>query len=96
MPVCTRCGKKAWPPSPTCSACYSKTVLKQVDKKGVLIEFAASHVRGHEGTFGIVQMDGFRLVGSFGSAKLEEGMRVRMVDCGIRNGTPYYCFAPAR
>jgi uncharacterized OB-fold protein len=96
VPVCTRCDKKVWPPSTTCPACYSKTALKKVGRKGVLVEFATSHVTGHEGTFGIVEMDGFRLVGSFDSADLEEGMKVRMGDCGVRDGAPYYFFAPER
>ncbi|HEX9677556.1 hypothetical protein [Nitrososphaera sp.] len=94
VPVCTRCGKKAWPPSSTCASCYSKTALKKVGSTGVLVEFAASHLRGHEGIFGIVEMDGFRLVGSFESTELAEGMQVRMVDCGMRDGTPCYLFAP--
>ncbi len=76
--------------------CYSKTALKKVDTKGVLIEFATSHVRGHEGTFGIVKMDGFRLVGSFNNTELSVGIRVRMVKCGVRDGTPYYFFAPEK
>lgn len=80
----------------TCPECYSKTALKKVNNKGVLVEFATSHVRGHEGVFGIVQMDGFRLVGSFDSAQLAEGMQVRMVKCGMRDGTPYYIFAPEK
>jgi len=62
----------------------------------VLVEFATSHLRGHEGVFGIVQMDGFRLVGSFESADLSEGMDVRMIECGMKDGTPYYLFAPEK
>lgn len=94
VPVCTRCGKKAWPPSSTCPICYSKTALRKVSGSGVLVEFASSHVRGREGLFGIVEMDGFRLVGSFHTAELVEGMRVRMVACGKKDGAPYYLFAP--
>lgn len=96
VPICKRCGKKAWPPSSTCPICYSKTVLKRAGRKGVLVEFAASHVRGHEGVFGIVEMDGFRLMGSFDSAELSPGMEVRMVDCGVKDGTPYYSFVPEK
>lgn len=91
--MCKKCGKKAWPPSPTCPECYSKTALKKVSSRGVLVEFAASHVRGREGIFGIVQMDGFRLVGSFENAELAQGISVRMVECGIKDDTPYYLFA---
>lgn len=55
-----------------------------------------SHLRGHEGIFGIVQMDGFRLVGSFENAELAQGISVRMVECGMRDGAPYYLFAPEK
>jgi uncharacterized OB-fold protein len=71
-----------------------------VNPHGVLVEFSRSHVRNHEGAFGIVEMaDGFRLVGSFlgdyDEAKLEEGMQVKMVRCGTRpDGAPFYEFAP--
>jgi uncharacterized OB-fold protein len=96
VPVCKKCKKKAWPPSSTCPACYSFTALQQVDRKGVIIEFGTSHVNGHEGIFGIVEMAGFRLVGSFDSPKLSEGMLVRMMDCGMRDDIPYYLFAPEK
>lgn len=94
VPVCTRCGKKAWPPSSTCPICYSTTALRKVSDRGVLVEFASSHMRGWEGLFGIVEMDGFRLVGSFQTTELAEGMKVRMVACGKKDGAPYYLFAP--
>lgn len=71
-------------------------MLKKVSTKGVLVEFAMSHLRGHEGIFGIVQMDGFRLVGSFENAELAQGISVRMVECGMRDGAPYYLFAPEK
>jgi hypothetical protein len=93
MPVCTSCGKKAWPPSPICPACLSKTSLKKIRPEGTLVEFADSHIRDHEGIFGIVEMDGFRLVGSFDiGAPLHEGANVRMDRCGLRDGAPYYHF----
>lgn len=95
VPVCTSCGKKAWPPSARCPSCLSKTRFAKVATAGTLVEFAASHVRGREGTFGIVEMDGFRLVGSIGDAKLREGMKVKMSKCGVGpDGTPYYHFEP--
>jgi uncharacterized OB-fold protein len=96
VPVCTSCGKKAWPPSAHCPSCLSKTRFAKAALAGTLIEFAASHVKGQEGTFGIVQLDGFRLVGSIGGANLKEGMDVKMSKCGIGpDGTPYYHFHPA-
>jgi uncharacterized OB-fold protein len=96
VPMCTKCGKRAWPPSPSCPKCFGKVVLKKVDKTGILVEFATSHVRGHEGVFGIIEMDGFRLVGSFdGDKKLCNGMKVRLDKCGVNaEGAPFYHFVP--
>ncbi|AIF83877.1 putative nucleic-acid-binding protein containing a Zn-ribbon [Candidatus Nitrososphaera evergladensis SR1] len=94
VPVCTSCGQKAWPPSPTCPKCFGRTALKKVGKTGTLAEFATSHVRGHEGVFGIVEMDGFRLVGSLdGDKKLRKGVKVKMDRCGVNaEGAPFYHF----
>lgn len=101
VPMCTSCGKRAWPPSPHCPSCLHPTRPETVNPHGVLVEFSHSHVRNHEGAFGIIDMaDGFRLVGSFlgdggNGAKLEKGMRVKMVGCGVRpDGAPFYEFAP--
>lgn len=96
VPVCTKCGKKAWPPAPACASCFSKTALKKMDRAGVLVEFARSHVRGHEGVFGMVQMGGFMLIGSFDNAKLRKGMKVMMDRCGVSDATPFYHFTPEK
>lgn len=96
VPVCTSCRKKAWPPSARCPSCLSTTRFAKVGTAGTLVEFAASHFKDRKGAFGIVEMDGFRLVGSLGDAKLAEGMKVRMTKCGVEpDGTPYYHFQPA-
>lgn len=95
--ICASCMKKVWPPFPTCPYCLSKTSLKKIETTGILLEFADSRIRDHEGIFGLVEMDGFRLVGSFDSAaRLREGMKVMMDRCGLRNGTPYYHFTPQK
>ena len=94
IPVCKVCKKKVWPPSLTCPLCYSRTVLKSVSTKGVLVEFSTSYLGNHEGIFGIVQMDGFKMMGSFDNPELSKGMRVRMKECGLRDGRPYFCFVP--
>ncbi|MEO9364338.1 MAG: zinc ribbon domain-containing protein [Nitrososphaera sp.] len=96
VPVCTTCGKRAWPPSPSCPECFGKTALKKVGKIGMLVEFATSYVRGHEGVFGIIEMDGFRLVGSLDNGNLRKGLKVEMDRCGVdAEGTPFYHFIPA-
>lgn len=94
VPVCIACKTKAWPPSPYCPRCLARTVFRKVRTTGTLLEFSTSHVRDHEGVFGIVDMDGIRLVGSFDSnATLYKGMKVRMSRCGLSDaGTPYYWF----
>jgi uncharacterized OB-fold protein len=96
VPVCTSCGKKAWPPSARCPSCLSGTKFVKVRTAGKLVEFAASHIKGREGTFGIVELDGFRIVGSVGGTKLKEGMKVKMTKCGVGpDGSPYYHFEAA-
>lgn len=73
-------------------------MLKKVAKTGTLAEFATSYVRGHEGTFGVIEMDGFRLIGSLDSSignGLHRGLKVRMDRCGINEeGSPFYHFSP--
>lgn len=95
-PVCASCGRRAWPPSQLCPQCLSKTSLKKVETTGTLLEFTTSHVKGKEGVFGVIEMSGIRLIGSFVSDQLKEGMKVRMTKCGVRpDGTAFYAFAPA-
>lgn len=96
MPMCTFCGSKAWPPSHRCPRCLRKTSLKKIETTGTLIEFTNSHVKGKEGVFGLVEMSGIKIVGSFGDSQLKEGMKVRMTECGVRpDGTAFYFFVPA-
>ena len=67
-----------------------------METNGTLLEFTSSHVKGKEGVFGVVEMSGIKLIGSFGSDQLKEGMKVRMTKCGVRpDGTAFYSFAPA-
>ncbi|HVX01995.1 MAG TPA: hypothetical protein VHA09_02465 [Nitrososphaera sp.] len=75
--------------------------MKKTRKTGTLTEFATSYLRDHEGTFGIIEMDGFRLIGAFdndgdnGDKGLRKGMKVRMDRCGISaEGSPFYHFSP--
>ncbi len=96
VPVCTVCKAKSWPPSPFCQKCLSRTVFRKVKTEGILQEFATSFVRDHEGVFGIVDMDGIKIIGSFATDKLQKGMQVKMTRCGIKSGTPFYIFEPSR
>lgn len=97
MPVCTSCGSSAWPPSHRCPHCLSKTSLKKIQTTGTLIEFTRSHIKDKEGVFGLIEMSGIKLVGSFDDHQLKEGMKVRMTGCGVRpDGTAFYAFASAQ
>jgi uncharacterized OB-fold protein len=97
VPVCTLCGRMAWPPSGRCPHCLSKTSLKKMQTTGTMLEFSHSHVNGKEGGFGLIEMSGIRLVGSLGDHPMVEGMKVTMIKCGLGpDGTPFYSFAPAK
>jgi uncharacterized OB-fold protein len=86
-----------WPPSHHCPNCLSKTSLKKIEITGILLEFTSSYVKGKEGIFGLVEMSGIKLIGSFGTQHLKEGMKVRMKGCGIMpDGTTFYSFTPAK
>lgn len=95
VPICKSCGRKAWPPAKLCPVCLSNTSLEKVESVGIVIEFAKSHVKNKEGSFGILDIDGIRLVGALKTDKISSGMRMRMVECGIsEDGSPFYDFAP--
>jgi len=95
VPKCMSCGSNAWPPSHCCPYCLSKTSLKKIETTGILLEFTSSHCKGKEGIFGLVEMSGIKLVGSFHTTHLKEGMKVRMKECGIGpDGTAFYFFTP--
>ena len=97
MPTCISCGSKAWPPSHRCPRCLSKTSLKKIETTGILLEFANSHVKGKEGIFGLVEMSGIKLVGSFDTSLLKEGMKVRMKECRVGpDGAAFYHFTPTK
>jgi len=72
-------------------------LLRKIETTGTLIEFTSSHVNGKEGVFGLVEMSGIKLVGSFADSHLKEGMKVEMTGCGIApDGTAFYSFTATR
>jgi uncharacterized OB-fold protein len=96
VPVCSSCRTKVWPPFPDCPKCLSKASLQIIDTTGILVEFTNSYVKGMEGTFGLIEMSGIKLIGSFKtSSQLTEGIRVKMTRCGITSdGIAFYFFEP--
>ncbi|MDQ3837598.1 MAG: zinc ribbon domain-containing protein [Thermoproteota archaeon] len=95
LPICTLCKSKVWPPTSYCPNCLSSTSLEIVDLDGTLLYFTQSYVKGLEGAYGLVEMSGIRLIGSFDNARLKDGLKVKMVRCGLTpNGSPFYFFEP--
>jgi uncharacterized protein len=93
LPVCTSCKNKMWPPSNFCSLCFSKTSLEVIDTTGTLIHLTKSYFKGTEGYYGLVEISGIRLIGSFDKPDLPEGARVKMIRCGMgQDGGPFYVF----
>ena len=91
--VCASCKKKIWPPFKYCPKCLSKAHLLKIDRNGVLLEFTFSHLENIGGVFGIVEIRGIRLVGSIFGGPLRQGMKVKMIKCGINpDGSPFYHF----
>jgi uncharacterized OB-fold protein len=95
IPRCNSCNTKVWPPYQYCPQCHSKTALEAIDTIGTLLEFTKSSIEGMQGTFGLVDMSGIKLVGSFNTSELREGQKVKMVRCGINSdGVTFYSFEP--
>jgi uncharacterized OB-fold protein len=96
VPVCTLCKSKAWPPSRYCPHCLYGTSLQEIESTGTLLEFTTSYIKGKEGIFGVVEMSGVKIVGSFDSMQPKEGMKVKMSGCGVMpDGTAFYHFTKA-
>lgn len=97
IPICSFCKSKVWPPSRYCPHCLGKTSLQEVETTGIVLEFTSSHIKDKEGLFGLIEMSGIKIVGSFeNNLQLKEGMKVKMSGCGVMpNGTAFYHFAKA-
>jgi uncharacterized OB-fold protein len=95
LPVCVSCRKKMWPPSHICSTCLSDTIFKKIRRTGRLVVASRSYVKDREGVFGVIDIDGIRIVGSLNSDRLPIGTIMEMTACGVRkDGTPFYDFEP--
>ena len=95
VPRCTSCNTKVWPPCHYCPQCQSRTALEAIETVGTLLEFTNSSIEGMQGTFGLIDMSGIKLLGSFNTSELREGQKVKMVRCGINSdGGTFYAFEP--
>jgi uncharacterized protein len=97
VPICGSCKTKVWPPSHYCPRCLSKASLEIIETSGTLLEFTDSYVEGMKGTFGLIEMSGIKLIGSFDTSDLREGLKVKMVTCGVKpDGNAFYFFKPIK
>ena len=95
VPRCNSCNTKVWPPCHYCPQCHSGTALEAIETIGTLLEFTNSSIGAIQGTFGLVDMSGIKLLGSFNTSDLREGQKVKMVRCGINSdGATFYSFEP--
>ena len=61
---------------------------------GFIKEITTSYTKGTAKIYGIVDMQGIKLVGSL-SSNASVGLKVQMTDCGIReNGSLFFNFDP--
>jgi uncharacterized OB-fold protein len=95
VPRCGSCNIRVWPPCHYCPQCHSKTALEAIETIGTLLEFTNSSIEGMQGTFGLVDMSGIKLLASFNTPELREGQKVKMLRCGINSdGATFYFFEP--
>jgi uncharacterized OB-fold protein len=94
IPYCISCNSATWPPSDHCYLCASKTKLRRIEHiTGKLVEFTASNDMGSRRVFGVVDIEGVKLIGSIKSLLPYVGMNLNINACGVlSDGTPFYEF----
>jgi uncharacterized OB-fold protein len=94
IPYCIRCNSPSWPPIERCNICMSRVKLKRIKTPvGHLIEHTTAYNMSKPVIFGVIELDGIKLVGSLHSVAPYVGMGLRMINCGVSaDGTPFYEF----
>ena len=86
IPECLSCKKIIWPPAEFCDVCYNETRLKSGEFSGKIIEYS----KQNDEYFCMVEfLDTFRLIAKM-KEKPENGQIVKMLKCGISNGTHFF------
>lgn len=81
---CVKCNKYIWPPNYICNCCNSKASLRKIEQVGILLEKTHSNILGKEGTFGIGEFGGIRLIGTIKEdARIGECIRIHEI--GLKN-----------
>jgi uncharacterized OB-fold protein len=94
IPYCIGCSLPVWPPIDQCYFCMSRVKLRRIRSPvGSLIEYTTAHNLCSPIIFGVIRINGIKLVGSLKSISPQIGMRVKMMNCGVSGeGTPFYEF----
>lgn len=94
IPICLNCDSRIWPPTNTCSNCYSgKIRMSKLESKGRLIEHSSSFIGSTE-ILGLVEIAGIRLIGILREGNLKPGSTVKLIKCGLdKDKSPYYEFS---
>ena len=81
-------------PIDQCYFCMSRVKLRRIRSPvGSLIEYTTARNLCSPIIFGVVRINGIKLVGSLKSISPQIGMRVKMINCGVSGeGTPFYEF----
>ncbi len=61
---CHKCKRYLWPLNFFCNTCFSKTRLKKIINKGILLEKSYSHFGIKKGSFGIGEFGEIRIIGT--------------------------------
>ena len=86
IPECLSCKKIIWPPAEFCDVCYNETRLKSGEFSGKIIEYS----KQNDEYFCMVEfLDAFRLIAKM-KEKPENGQIVKILKCGISNGTHFF------
>jgi uncharacterized OB-fold protein len=95
LPYCIKCDLPAWPPVDRCYHCMSRVGLREIRfPVGRLLEYTTARNISPPVVFGIVSIDGIKVIGSLDSSVSPRvGIDVKMTNCGISSdGTPFYEF----
>jgi uncharacterized protein len=82
---CNKCEKYIWPPNYVCNLCYSKASFRKVNDEGILLEKAHSSILGKEGSFGVGEFSGIRLIGNINDG-VKVGDSIKIQQIRVKNG----------
>jgi uncharacterized OB-fold protein len=82
---CKKCDKYIWPPKYFCILCYSKASFREVKDEGILLEKSHSSILGKEGSFGVGEFSGIRLIGRIND-EVNVGDSIKIQEIGVKNG----------